>query len=93
MRSQLDSAQVTTLQMRSECTDLRLEMNRAVPAHAAVVKVCHTSSVSWHTTSLTKPRGRSGFICFTATCRVVLAAGAICRTAMRRQAHGAKCVR
>ena len=51
MRSQLDSAQETTLQMRNECNDLRMEMRRAVPAHAATVKVCHTTPTSWHTLS------------------------------------------
>ena len=49
MRSQLDSSQETTLQMRSECNDLQMEMSRAIPAHAATVKVCHMSPVSWHT--------------------------------------------
>ncbi len=48
MRSQLDSAQETTLQMRNECNDLRTEMSRAVPAYAAAVKVCHTSPLMWH---------------------------------------------
>ncbi len=49
MRSQLDSAQETTLQMRTECNDLQMEMSRAVPAHATAVKVCHTTPMSRHT--------------------------------------------
>ena len=60
MRSQLDSAQETTLQMRTECNDLRMEMHRAVPAHAAAVKVCHTYELAH--TFLAKPGEVHAFV-------------------------------
>ncbi len=93
MRSQLDSAQQTMLQMCNECNDLRMEMSRAIPAHAAAVKVCHTSPMSWHTLPWPSQEEMCLHLFMALQVHLPCCLGfAIYRIVMHDQAHKAECM-